>query len=477
MNGDPNPKRAQQIVEAMIREIIALDWPVGHLLGREPELLERWHVSRAVFREAVAVAEKQDLIEMRRGRAGGLVVKAEPAQCAATTIRRYLTLTGFDGRELSQTRAALEGLLIQQACARIDSAAAAKLRALLAEAPVDTEDEFRLALALMRELAEVCRNPCLSIFIRATAELTYRLLNGAEVSAADQAVFARRTLELRRAQVEAVIGSDVGAAFALQQELDRTRDSVLNPLRLDHDLAADSLDEGQSRLADAVSARLLADVRSREWPAGATIGTLQSLSEQYGVSLGVLRAVIRRLEHVGAVRMEAGRSGGLQVATPAPQQTIASAILYINCARPSLPDIVATQETLELAAITLAAQSGDVIGPQLQALAEPVLPPTQALHDFGRSHFLTLVEASGNRVLLLLIRILAAQLSAQHFMMQQPSPQALFNDYLEQFRRIVAAIRAGDVALARRGALDLHRFIAGLELRRLSPDELQSESA
>jgi DNA-binding FadR family transcriptional regulator len=279
---------------------------------------------------------------------------------------------------------------------------------------------------------------------------------------------------LRRAQVEAVIGSDVGAAFALQQELDRARDGLLNPLRLDHDLAADSLDEGQSRLADAVSARLLADIRRRERAPGATIGTLQNLSEQYGVSLGVLRAVIRRLEHVGAVRMEAGRSGGLQVATPAPQQTIASAILYINCARPSLPDIVATQEALELAAITLAAQSGDVIAPQLGALTEPVLPPAQALHDFGRSHFLTLVEASGNRVLLLLIRILAAQMSAQHFMMQQPSPQAVFNDYLRQFRRIVAAIQDGDVALARRGAIDLHRFITGLELRQLSPDELQS---
>ena len=183
MNGDPNPKRAQQIVEAMTREIIALGWPIGHLLGREPELLERWHVSRAVFREAVAVAEKQDLIEMRRGRTGGLVVKAQPADCAATTIRRYLAVTGFDGRELSQTRTALEGLLIQQACARIDSAAAAKLRALLAKSPADADEEFRLALALMRELTEVCRNPCLSIFIRATAELTYRLLKRTEVPA------------------------------------------------------------------------------------------------------------------------------------------------------------------------------------------------------------------------------------------------------------------------------------------------------
>lgn len=464
------PKRSQQTLGEMTREIIALGWPVGHLLGREAELLERWRVSRAVFREAVAIAEKQDLIEMRRGRGGGLVVKSTPDVCASTTIRRYLAVTGFSGPELSQARSALEGLMVRQAGDRMRSEDAAKLRALLSDRPADTMGAYRRSLALIQSLTAASRNPCLSILVNAIAELTYGLLRKHEVSASVQAAYAQHSLELRCAQVEAVIGCDPGNALALQQQLDEARDALLAPL-CSLEPSLEPLDEGQSRLADEVSTRLLTKIRQQGLEPGSSIGTQQSLMESYRVSRGVLRAAVRRLEQIGAVRMEAGRSGGLQVATPAPDVTIRNVILYISCTEPSVEDVIATQEALELAAITLIAGSGQEIGQQLSKLLHPSLPAGTAVHEFGRSHFLALAEICGNRILLLLIRILTAQLSAQRSF-EHSSAESLFGIYLQHLRNIVIPIQAGDTMLARRATMEMHRFIASLHPQRLSPIEI-----
>jgi DNA-binding FadR family transcriptional regulator len=454
----------------MTREIIALGWPVGHLLGREAELLERWRVSRAVFREAVAIAEKQDLIEMRRGRGGGLVVKSPPDVCASTTIRRYLAVTGFSGPELSQARSALEGLMVRQACDRMRSDEAAKLRTLLGDRPTDTMGAYRRALALIQGLTAASRNPCLSILVDAIAELTYGLLRRHEVSARVQAAYAKRSLELRSAQVEAVIGCDLGTALALQQQLNEARDDLLAPLSsLEADL--EPLDQGQSRLADEVSTRLLTEIRQQALAAGSSIGTQQSLMANYRVSRGVLRAAVRRLEQIGAVRMEAGRSGGLQVATPAPDVTIRRVILYINCTEPSVEDVIATQEALELAVVTLVAGSGQEIGQQLSKLLHPALPAGEAMHEFGRNHFLALAEVCGNRILLLLIRILTSQLSAVRSF-EHGSAESLFAAYLQHLRDIIIPIQAGDIMLARRATTAMHRFIASLHPQRLSPIEI-----
>ena len=54
----PSPDKLAAIVAARIqRDVIGLGWPVGHVLGVESELLTRYNVSRAVFREAIRLLE------------------------------------------------------------------------------------------------------------------------------------------------------------------------------------------------------------------------------------------------------------------------------------------------------------------------------------------------------------------------------------------------------------------------------------
>src|SRR6185437_15056676 len=82
-------KLAARIARAIEDDVIAADWPVGSMIGSEPELIERYGVSRAVFREAVRLVEHHQVAQMRRGRSGGLRVIAPDAAAAVSAAVVY----------------------------------------------------------------------------------------------------------------------------------------------------------------------------------------------------------------------------------------------------------------------------------------------------------------------------------------------------------------------------------------------------
>src|SRR5258707_14325159 len=70
----PSSKRAARVSDRIVGDEIAKGWAVGELLGSETELLERYQVSRAVFREAVRLLVHQQVARTRRGPGGGMVI-------------------------------------------------------------------------------------------------------------------------------------------------------------------------------------------------------------------------------------------------------------------------------------------------------------------------------------------------------------------------------------------------------------------
>ena len=69
-----NAKLAEHVAAQIRGDIIAKGWPVGQVLAAEPELIERYGVSRSVLREAVRIVEYLGVARMRQGPGGGLVV-------------------------------------------------------------------------------------------------------------------------------------------------------------------------------------------------------------------------------------------------------------------------------------------------------------------------------------------------------------------------------------------------------------------
>lgn len=76
-------KKPEFIIFKVSNDILNLGWPVGHNLGSQEEVLDRYAVGRSAFREAIRPMERDGVVEMRGGRNNGLKV-GEP-----TTARIY----------------------------------------------------------------------------------------------------------------------------------------------------------------------------------------------------------------------------------------------------------------------------------------------------------------------------------------------------------------------------------------------------
>src|SRR3546814_18745115 len=85
---------AASVADAIVSDVVALGWPEGEVIGSEPELLERYGVSRAVFREAVRLVEHKEVARMRRGPGGGLVVTVPTVESVMGAVAVSLFYVG-----------------------------------------------------------------------------------------------------------------------------------------------------------------------------------------------------------------------------------------------------------------------------------------------------------------------------------------------------------------------------------------------
>lgn len=106
--GTPRGKLAETLAAGIGDDIAASGWQVGSVLGTEAALLERYRVSRAVFREAVRLLEYHGIAHMRRGPGGGLVVTPPEAQASIDTIALYLQYRNPSREDLRCVRDAIE---------------------------------------------------------------------------------------------------------------------------------------------------------------------------------------------------------------------------------------------------------------------------------------------------------------------------------------------------------------------------------
>lgn len=91
-----------RLARFMLNQIRHRRWPVGQKLGTEPELLARYGVSRATFRQAVRLLEEYSAVEMRRGPKGGLLI-ASPT--ASAVNQHAVDLLRTRGATVDQVRA------------------------------------------------------------------------------------------------------------------------------------------------------------------------------------------------------------------------------------------------------------------------------------------------------------------------------------------------------------------------------------
>lgn len=439
-------KLARVTAARIVQDVIDRDWPVGEVLGAEPAMLERYGVSRAVFREAVRLVEQQQVARTRRGPGGGLVVTEPTVEAIIEAAVVYLHRVGASLEEVFDARLALEELVAELAPERLDEADLDALRRLVADEAAGEVPDHR---ALHSLLAAATHNPALELFVDILNRLSLLWFH-------DRRELGRATVDAshyaHRRIVEAVLAGDGATARRrmrthLRAEVDflRARRSVRRPLPVG---LLRTQGDGEKR-AETLARVLLEEVVVGQRLPGELLGTEPELMERFDVSRAVLREAVRLLEHHGVAAMRRGPGGGLVVTEPDVAAVTDVVAIYLARRRMRPAELAELRTRLELHLLDLVAERPDGTGPEL--IAASVAGELEGRDDerLGDLHEVLAAHA-GNRALqllaLVLIRLSRVQVGTD---LDGAARTALRRAVHEEHAAIADALTGGDVELAR----------------------------
>jgi DNA-binding FadR family transcriptional regulator len=168
-------KKAEIVADQIEQTIVGQRWKPGDLFGSEVELIARYGVSRAVFREAVRLLEHHGLAEMRRGLHGGLFIRQPDPAPVAKAMAVYLDFEKVEPRQLEDARLAIELFCAERVAARISEGEVGEIRAYLAvEATKVGSGDSRSLYDFHVLVARLTANPALHLFVQTLTDLTQR---------------------------------------------------------------------------------------------------------------------------------------------------------------------------------------------------------------------------------------------------------------------------------------------------------------
>jgi len=440
-------KLATTIADRIVADVAALEWQEGVVVGSEPELLERYAVSRAVLREAVRLVEHQQVARMRRGPGGGLVVTAPTLESVIEAVAVYLFHEHTRVEQIAEARIALEETVAELAPGRLTEADIAALRELADRERDGTVSDPRELHAL---LASITKNPALEVFINLLNRLTFLYFpdtSGLSKDTKEASVHAHLAI------IDAVAAGDEGLTRnRMRAHLEAEAQYLRRRLRSSQRLDASALrahDDGTKR-GERLARQIFVEVSEAGWPVGALLGSEAELMQRYDVSRAVLREAVRLLEHHGIATMRRGPGGGLFVVSPGLESVIGALALFLERRGIGAADLLELRIAVELNVVALAVKSLD--DAQAARLREEVAAersaPVEEIADVGHDLHAVLAGMVGNPVFELLSRVLV-ELTR---MRQDPSPrsmQPLYDDVVRAHEAIVVAVLDRDVELAR----------------------------
>lgn len=453
-SGPPVLKLAAQVARRIESDIIEAGWPVGELFGSETELRTRYRVSRAVLREAVRIVEHHGVAHMRRGPAGGLIVRAPDAAPSARALVIYLGQVRTTIPDVVHARLLLEPLAAAMAARSITEEGIAALRAGYAREAAQPAMEIQDGLHAM--LGELSGNAAVALFVQVLTLLTRHYASAHEPGEQEMRQARADSARAHRAIVEATIAGDVALAehrvAGHLRALGRWLGTGSHP-PADGTIAEP--DTVAQKLAEIVADRIRVDIARAGLAEGELAGSEQDLLVRYGVSRAVLREAVRLLEYHSVAGMRRGPGGGLIVNRPDPSASVEAIALYLEYQGIDFDGLRIVRDAIELGCIErVVARRGEPgVAERLRA-AQRLDTTTQASLE-ARSHVFhtELAELTGNPVLALFQRILTV-LSARHLRATPntgsvPTTEVMAAEVARVHGSIAEAALAGDVGLAK----------------------------
>jgi GntR family transcriptional repressor for pyruvate dehydrogenase complex len=160
-------EKPQQIADELRTLIVTGKLSEGDSLGHEPDLVERFGVSRPSLREALRILEAEGLVTVVRGVRGGVVVHEPDGRMTARTAALVLQARNVPLADVFEARALLELIAAREiAGMRGRRAAIKELRALIAEEEAVIEDPEKFGTAnasFHQQLVALAANQTLGI--------------------------------------------------------------------------------------------------------------------------------------------------------------------------------------------------------------------------------------------------------------------------------------------------------------------------
>ncbi len=214
----PAREKPQQIADELRTLIVTGELSEGDSLGHEPDLVERFGVSRPSLREALRILEAEGFVSVIRGVRGGVVVHEPDQRMTARTAALVLQARNVELADVYEARTLLEPIAAKAlARARSRKSARRELEVLVQEEEeaIEDPDAFGVANAAFHvRLVALAGNQTLTIVAEMLHEIVARAVTA--VSRDEDVVGSvsvrRRGIRSQRRLLELVDAGDGEAA-------------------------------------------------------------------------------------------------------------------------------------------------------------------------------------------------------------------------------------------------------------------------
>ena len=351
------PRRSPQKVSHLLaadlrRQILTGELVADQQLPSEPELIARLQISRDTLREALRILESQQLLEIKRGRGGGAVVRRPGLQAVGRYVALLLQLRRTTLAHLEEARSVIEPSAAQQVALLAGTDHLDELERLY-----DTERASGDALSFVTAMSafdqavtELSGNRTLAVIAGVFRDIyagqIYASVRGSDAPLAER--IAWRVIASHSAFLEAVRRRDASLAQEAWTDYLYTTSRMLvsrNVSRQPIDMtplwraqAGQAGTEPTPRRALSVATEIRARIAEGRLKEGDRLPPLAELGEEFDISRPTLREALRILEMEFLLDLRTGDRGGATIRTPSTRVAAQQAGIVLEARRTTLLD-------------------------------------------------------------------------------------------------------------------------------------------
>ena len=457
------------------RQILSGELVADRQLATEADLTATFGVSRETVREALRILESQSLVEVRRGRGGGAIVRRPGPASISSYLALLLQLRRTTLADLEEVRAVLEPPLAEQFAVRCTAVDLHVLERLHDEERAAGDDSLAFVMAAAgfdTAVTERSGNRSMGLFAGVFRDIYARQLYAAadptHQEAARQEQGTQQVIAGHSAFLDAAHRRDGARArkawadyLDAVNSLTASRGRGRGPINIVPLWRAQGRSHlpGQParRLATAAADEIRARIAEGRLRDGDRLPALPELAAELGVSRPTLREALRILEMESLISLRAGDRNGPLVRHPSPQMAAQLAGTVIQARQTTLEDFFRATAMIDPSAIELAATR---IGPDglaaLRSLADELARSAQTPADLSHAWMRArqiLFEATRNPALVVIAEIIrwvhvSAHATIAAAITNDPTWLARTGRLAALFRRLADALEAGDSSRA-----------------------------